>query len=729
MIDPDTSASPTGPWISGWEWSPPAAARGERPGPRFHAMNQPGSVGPDSEPPGWSLHLECPEEIGPASSVLYACGFLLRFARDPAAAAAVYVAEPGLLCGRLGPRLAPTLFCAASEIRTAGPMTWLEANGQHVALIQEPAGPGTRFCLAVETQAGHAEAAERARRGLELKFEDLFAAERASRAPFWADRNPRGLDPAIGHVAVEFLFARLRPPQGALPFRWMAQDPAGPPQFSLRHLYPMVLAWSAVDPAVAEDLVKCALSCQQPDGRIPAWVSPESSGENAPAALPLVAQAAEQAWRARREPGFPDFAAPRLRRYLRWACRHYDPAQTGPPCWQSADEALVPDTFDAGLASPDLAAFLLCEIEAYLHLARACVTTAGDEATWQAEIQRLKDALQNTLWDERRGVFTSRYIKGAVIERPTLSALLPIRVPGLRAEQRLAILQALRDPAAFGGPAGAPAWAHWEGDPEPPPVQALYQVLLLEALRRAGAEDERRALARTLSATVADLYGESGRLPDRLDEPDGAPRHATPAAVALAVLLSAPRAEESAAAQPVSPFVALLDRYRSVILSGAVGLLALGLTTVAVLFLSKTAPPEGTLSAWTGLATRYHQEGRYDEAQELYEKILASGRRLPTVELLLANTLLKRGELEEAENRYRRLVAAPDAHPIASLNFAVALYLRGHTNEAFLAFQAFAEKYDERHPQLVSRARAAMQLLAPGSDPASATGLPAGPGE
>ena len=725
MNHPGANESAGNRWASGWELDPPDAARGGTLSPRLRTMNRPGSVGPDAQPPGWSFHLEWPEERGPVTSELYACGYRLRFARAPESACEVFLAEPGLLCGHLGHRVAPALFCAETDIRTAGPMTWIETKSQHVVLVQEAKDDGIRFCLAVESRAGHAEAAERARRGLERKFEEAFQAE-ISRRPAWrASTEPRLLDPAVEHLAVETLFARLRPPQGLLPFRWTEQDPSGPARFSLRHLYPLVLAWAPIDSAVALDLVKCALSCQQPDGRIPSEASPDYAGEQSPAALPLIAQAAREAWIARHDPGFPDFAAPRLRRYLRWACRHYDPEQTGLPCWPSAEEALIPEAHDAGLASPELAAFLLCEIEAYLQLARACVTTAGDEATWQAEIQRLKDALHHILWDERRSAFTSRYVRGAAIERRTLSSLLPLTATGLRADQRQAILQALRDPAAFRGPAGAPAWVRWESDEEPPPAQALHQILLLDTLRRGGAPDEARALAQTLCRALAARHADSGGLPDRLDAPAPAPGIVSLAAATLALTVDAPAAAE--APVPASPALAWMERHRSSLLAGVVGLLVLGLMIVAITFLSKTAPPRGTLSAWTGLATRYHQEGRYDEAQELYEKILASGRNLPLVELLLANTLLRKGDLEEAEARYRKLVAAPDPHPVACLNLAVTLYLRGQTNEAFLTFREFADRYGEQQPQLAFRARTAMQLLAPEADATANTGLPAVP--
>ncbi|MBU1693402.1 MAG: tetratricopeptide repeat protein [Verrucomicrobia bacterium] len=725
MNSPGINDPPPGPWISGWGLNPPVPAHASWPAQalRFRAMNSPGSVGPDSLPPGWSFHLEWPKEFESAAVVYYACGFRLSFPRAPEASALVFVPEPGLLCGRLTAGIVPSLFCALAEIQTAGAMMWLSAEHQHVAMVQEAAGTGIRFCLAVEAQAGQAEAVERARRGLEQRFEDQFEAERARRGAFWSKEKNAHLDSRVAHHAVESLYAQLRPPEGLLPFRWATGDTAGPARFNIRHLYPLVLAWAEVEPAMTTDLVKCALSCQQPDGRIPAGAAPGSAEEGSSAALPLIAQAAECAWLAHRESGFPDFVAPRLRRYLRWACRHYDPEQTGPPCWQSAEEALIPETHDAGLASPDLAAFLLCEIEAYLRLARICVATAGDEPAWQAEIQRLKDALDNALWDEKRGVFTSRYVRGASIERVTLSTLMPLLAPGLRPTQRQGLLQCLHDPACFRGSSGAPAWVPWEGDAEAPPVQALHQILLLEALRHAGAEEERQHLARTLATTLVNAYREFGRLPDPLVGPPPAAgaRPSDTDSAALAILLAAPLPSAAPAVEPTSPVLRWMDRHRSVLLSGVIGLLAVSVVAVAVLFLAKTTPPRASLEAWTGLAIRYHHEGRYDEAQELYEKLLASGRDLPIVELLLANTLLKKGELEEAETRYRRLVAKRDPHPVAWLNLAVTLYLRGQTNEAFQFFQEFADKYDQRQPQLAFRARTAMALLAPEPDPAATT--------
>lgn len=721
-----TSGHPAGLWISGWRLVPPASPGGTGPERAIglRTMNEPGSVGPVRTPATWSFHLERPEELAAPAVRLYAFGFQLDFALEPVASALVFSPEPGVLCGQVPAQIRPALFCAEREIQIAEQTSWLHTDRDYILLLKATHGTDTRFCLVVREAGDEAGAVDRACHFLGQNVPQLFEDECRRRAAFWAAVHNGEGPKDLAARALETLFAHLRPPEGALPFRWSLASLEEPPRFDLNQLWPLVLAWQIVDPAVAADLVKAALSCQGPNGFLPAQIAPDEPGTGT-AALPLIAQAAERAAAARPEPGYLDYVLPRLRAYLTWALRHYQPEGTELPCWTCAEEALIPETYDHNLASADLTTFLLLEIAAYRRLAQASFA-AADDAFWLAQERRLAGLLHNVFWENERQCFPDRYRQGTAIERVTLSAILPLLWPGVRPFQRQGALQWLKRPDGFESMPGIPAWIRWDTDTEEPPVRALHQFLVLQALRQVGARNELQTWCQDLTELLYQQMKENGGLSDPLSPgPSRVPPQAAPSAAALTIFLRTAASREVLTAKPAAPIWQWADRHHRLLFLLPTSLLVGGWLALALAFLFKTRPPQTAIETWASLAQRHYREGRYADAQALFEQVLSRSPGIVPVELFLANALLKQGDLVAAEDHYRRLISRAADNPVPYLNLAVTFYCQGRTNEAVRGFREFIEKFGAQYPELAARAREALILLAPaepaGSPPPPAT--------
>lgn len=672
----------------------------------FRSMKTPGAIGPTDGRTAWSFHLDPLAEVGVSLFELYSFGYALVAPGLADPVTFIVTPEPGVLWGDTGAGLRPSLFCAEKEVLGGGDTTWLALGDDLVVLLTRPDMNGIAFCLVSGEQTDRELLMARARAFLEQDARSYFQAERRRRQIF----SPGASDsePLFSALSLETLFAHLRPPQGACPFRWSASRFEEPEDFDLNQLFPLVQAWVHVDPRVATDLVMAALSFQLEDGKVPAVGYPALPPQDAPAVWPLLAQSAELVARDSPSPDFLEFVLPRLTRYLNWACGHYLPDPEGPAHWAHSSEALLPETFDKRLASADLNALLLCEMDACARLARHWPLER--EPAWYRYRPRLQQALASWFWDENRRCYPDRYLGGQAIERVTLSAVLPLLWPELSSTRRAALIDWFSRKEGFGRDEGFPAWIPWEGDAEPPPVRPLHQALVLAALWRAGARPEFRA-GRERALSLA-AFGWEDRGTAEVSTSASGYLNYDAATAALAIGLLEPSRPSLAPKSAGSlPLIQWMDRYRVWLLGGPVGVAVLLLLGITVGLSLKTRPHRMSLITLSNLAQCLYREGHYEEARLLYEEVLSTGKDFPAAEFFLGNALVKKGLVQEAEQRYRRLLSYPDLHPVALLNLGVSLHMQGKSEEALHCFEEYVALYNTHSNNLLARARLAVQLL------------------
>lgn len=676
-------------------------------------------MAPLNFPAPWSFHAALPEHMGLPAVVLLANGYRLSFPQQAQKGACTcLLIEPGIMIGQSTLNISPALFSAEFDVQKCGDSEWIDLPGHYVLLVKTQGASGTRFCLAVGP-GNHTDAIAAAEGWMGEDVDARFDVEAARRAAFWNECPvAQPFRPHLSY-AVESLISRVRPPCGAFPFRWSTADRMDEMILDANQTLALALAWRCIDPLVAEDMVCSALSCQAEDGLIPARISADGTVLSPAPAWPLLAQSAVAAWSERRNPEFLQYVLPRLYRYLAGIVSHTDPATCGIHCWQSSGESLVPETFDTGLASSDLTAFLICEIEAFFHLCDAAPQFTFDRAALQTEHDRLTKYLVESLWDSEAKTFRSRYENGTPIERISIASILPLLWSDLPARYEEPLLRQLNSHAQFHTKYGAPLWLKWEDETELPPVPTAHQILLVEALRRSGARQELEEFLRTLSERLAHQFNSHGYLPDDL-RPSSSAKDPVRTALktqratssALAIVLADTIDEHTGPTAATSKRLRWLNHHRTAVVGTAVAVLVLAVCAVTMALITRKTLPASSAEALAGLAHRQYADGNYDQAISIYQKLWKGTRESTTVELLMGNTYFREGNFQAAETCYRNVRQKNPHSPAALYNLGVALFRQNRMKEAAACYEDFVRQFGALHPELANRARMALDLIA-----------------
>ena len=422
-----------------------------------------------------------------------------------------------------------------------------------------------------------------------------------------------------------------------------------------------IAAWTLAEPAKAAELLEGWLAKSDAEGRLAPF-------------CPVVCQWAERIAAGLAEPGpFRERALPGLARALRREMEACDPQGRGLPKWPEAGAAWAPGEWAPGRHTPDLAALLSNEAQAFCRLARGRggeYADAADEA--REEKWEIDEWLKNSLWDEEAAAF-HRYEDGKESE-PDLSpcGYVPLAWEALGEEKG----EALRQRAAGIGPAGwtARGWV-------------LFYALLLG----------------TPHAGVAARMRRAG-LPSGADAAEAA---------AWGVLAAGAAGYREKAFGEVPGAVRWLDANgRRLALGGAAAAVLLALALLARgLVLGEKADGGVDLAEMERKGRLASEEGRHGDAAEIY----ADAARLGKAELFRyrqAGEWMRMGREAEAEEIYRELLEGEPGNPNARLNLALAVLRQGRRGEALRLYRDFASGPEAaEHPDLAERARLAAELL------------------
>lgn len=673
----------------------------------FRALSQTGSIAPDRDHAAWSfvsgmeLH-DYAFRIWQLSN-----GWVVVPPRSTVPRFSLFFAGARTLLGHAEAPFAPALFSAEQTVHDTGDMQWLDTGTDHVALLFQKTESGRRFSLALSLN-NHAEAVRMARSALRMDPLILQTEEFEARMPFWEKRVGGEAYRRVRAWALETLIGALRPPEGHLAHRW-SESSVQPGGFDLNDLLPLTMSWIRIDPAVAEDLVRCALTAQTANGFIPAMISPDPSMRTGSMMWPVPARCTREILRATGDEGFAAYAIPRLIRFLKQALEHF--RMPDRCAWTCEEEAFIPEVFSGGMACVDCSSLLLWEIDALLDLVAQYGAYDEEVDSLDAERATLRHFLTERLWDPEDAVFRDQLGNGQRAKRKTLSRFLPIGADDMPQSIRAAALNKLGKERDWRGDDGLLLWEEWPRDETPPVASARHQAFVLHALLSAGAETKTEWFMDAMEGITLRTFKSFQLVPD--DMRTVIPGVPSVHGAALVAALDTPTLGPSAgiSPKPVSRFLLWLDQHRLAVFLPTLTLILAVLLSVVLTYLFRTDPTGTDMELLSSIADRHYRDGRYEEAIRLYTDLTMHLPGNRNVHWRLANALFRAGQYPEAETHYRLAMDEEYPEPTILRNLGLSLFHQGRYVEARAEIERLIEMHGERFPRLISDAYILLNLI------------------
>lgn len=683
----------TVPWRDGWliHPEPSNVARGSGGQPGFRLLAVPGEFTAHTATPGWRLVIRWKEEIEEMQAGCLASGFAL-VAGDATVVACC--TAPGTWSGTMPPTCSAELVADDTPVQGTGPQTWIERPGESVALLQEPAGERVRWALVWTRTDGH-QSLVMARAALAIDpvkaWEDLRARRQAL-----LDR----IDPTPAHrarviEAIEWILGALRPADNVFAGRWLDTED-DPPGMHIGRTLTVVPALALLDRGAAVSVFETVLGSLAEVGSLHALVSHHSAAEVAATPLPIAAQTALALWRMQPDLSFLQRAVPHLLVLLKRELEHFTD-DTGLAYARSAAESLLPDLFAADVATPDIAALLVAEIDALTELSVSLPDRAEEVRPLAARRTQLLAAMRSAFWHPDSQSIRGRLADGRPLRRATAADAMPLLCAGLDAELAASALKLIGPAGALHAPAGLLDWERWATDDETPPSSPHIQMLLLDGLRENGHTEAADALAQRLTGWTFPHTIEGDRAPLE---------HA-----ALVLRLHGLGRARPATRTLSASFLEVLDRHR---VAAASTVAALGIGLYALLVVPaylRPDPAESLLAVQLGSAEMRYAERDFRSALAQFERLLPTPLRDEhALDCRMGNCWFHLADWPRAEAAYREAIARNPDQPKAWMNLALTLFRQQKYTEAAGRYRAFIGIFGSLYPELKARAETALAL-------------------
>jgi len=681
-------AYPTHPWIADWTFEPSGCNSTQRESFQnlfFKSHETVGRIEPTIASPEWALQVPVPQN----SDINLLCnGFCAYFEHKAIKCGAeVITPEPGVLWGRIMGIPAPVLT-AGNSILEAAEHHWLETGNLNVLLqIRDDI-----FCLITRTHVLR-EAEAIANDYFSRDFEVALKAELERRAGAISLFEDMAHHDALAVISVESMMKALRPAEGRIPLRWSqtAAD-ADHPVFNINELFPLALAWSRVDIAIAEELVLCAFRISTNAGAIPVLFAPHTTYSVMESPKPLLIKTAEMVWEVRKDTAYLDTILPLLRRHMQWLLHHFDPKRRNVYCWKNRNEPLAISHFATDLASVDLAVLLLTEIEA-LNRMNAQTDRVSSEALFSDEKAALEQSINELFWNESESAFSNAYIRDSRVPLAGFPAFSPLLWRALPGDRKRAILETVRESEKLPGQLNILSWRQSSLDDHSYPL--LLQFLVFIALRTA---DPHGSLLRDYSRLTLQGFVEWHTSSMEMEHTV----HLPPTAAAFIVNIQSMhhyRYQSSGShAGRLSKMLRQANADRTD-LGVIIATLILIFSAHLAFDVLKAPPPLTSLEAQMNSA--YAEKDGERTLKACYAVIEHYPESAARARLLAANILMIHEQFESAEALLKEVRKDyPDA-PGAMISLGLAQQLQGRYAEAEKNYAEFCYLFDEIFPDVV----------------------------
>ena len=692
---------PTHSWISEWTFEPSGCNSTQRENLRqlfFKSQATVGRIAPNTALQEWALQVPVPQN----SSINLLCnGFCAYFEHKAIKCGAeVITPEPGVLWGRISGIPVPVLTMGNSPMEAAE-QQWLETDNLNVLLHLR----GDIFCLVTRTHV-RSEAEALANRYFSRDFEAALQAEFDQRASALSLFQDLAHHDALAVISVESMMKALRPAEGRIPLRWSQTAATDDhPVFNLNELFPLALAWSRVDIAIAEELVLCAFRIQTNAGAIPVRFSPHTTYSVLEAPKPLLIKTAEIVWEVRKDPAYLETILPLLRRHMQWLLHHFDPKRRNVYCWKNRNEPIAAEAYASDMATVDLAVLLLTEIEA-LNRMNSRSGRFASQPLFSDEKTAIEQAITDQFWNDSKSAFTNAYIRDSLVSLSGFPAFSPLLWRGLPNDQKRAILEAARESEKLPGQLNVLSWR--QSSMSDSSYALLLQFLVFTALRIA---DPHGSLLRDFSRLTLQGFLEWHTL--SLEKENSV--HLPPTAAAFIVNIQSMHLyryqSRGGATGRLTKFLRKANADRTDL--GVIIATLLLIFSVNLIFDVIKAPPPLSLLE-TQMNSAYAEKDGDLALQNCNAIIEYYPENAARARLLAANILIIHEQFEPAAALLKEVRKEyPDA-PGAMIALGLALQLQGHLEEAEINYYEFCYLFDEIFPEVVREVNTFRYLMQEG---------------
>ena len=692
---------PAHPWMTDWVFEPRNCSSTIRLNGGqhfFRSRDTVGRLGPDLNDPVWLLQVPVPQN---SRINLLFNGFCAFHEKGPdKVGAEVLVAEPGVIWGRIHNIPRPHL-ASETPLQTGDDYEWLESGHESVYLCVR----SDHFCL-ISKSAVFDEARRIADSYLNKDFEPELKAELDRRKGIDAVAVEMTHHDALAAICMESLMRALRPPEGSIPLEWSQSSLSDSPRLDVNELCPLALAWRMMDPETAENLVLCALRLQTNAGAIPVVYAPHTTHSVLEAPKPLLARTAEAIWEVRKNEQFLNAVVPLLRRHLQWMLHHYDPKRRGMHCWKNSTEPIFPEEYKSDLATADLTALLLSEIDAYERLSRSSSAPATTFDLFKEERGILKTNLLEQFWDADQSAFTRAFLHDIQVSENGSGAFIPLLWKDLPATYKDAVTEKMADPDALPGNLNVLSWSNSSIESNRFPL--LQHFVLFLCLKEADPKGSILSdFTRVTLQSFLEWHAVSIEKNNRF--------HINAATAAYILNIQSARQYRYIGEGSVSGFLfRFLKKIRADLLDVLIvaGTLTGIFGTHAIYKAIRTPPALNILSAEMNNA--YEEQDHRTTLKKSMQIIRYYPDEAARARLLAANIYMLHGHVEEAGRLYTELREKYPDSPGPMIALGLTCQIQGRLEEAEKHFFEFCYLFDEIFPEVVEEINIYRQTMREG---------------
>lgn len=388
----------------------------------------------------------------------------------------ILMIEDGILYGRVNnrknPKLVPTAFNSEAQVTSR-----IELYDHQIVLQNNE----NYFCC-IYTHEDDPNLAQ--------KFDTTFAID------FEAELNSR-LSSRINHAGYssqsrdqnelhflcrELMTSSLRLGTGRIQGTWSNNYRKGNDIFDINTTLIQILAWSSTDIQIAESLLSGILRLQTSSGSIPSAIATNGTIIDLTAPRPIICMVAEDVLSKRKDSGLIDMLLPKLMRYLRWSLSHFDPTHRGIHSWRNQSEPLERDIYEPELATADLSALLLNEIESLERIAGWQNEQSTSQKKFSDEKARLISNLESLFWNPSAKDYSIAWAREKKYFLNGYCALLPMMCSSIKKGTKEVMIERLQQGELTGKTLHFSKWRDIDLSNDQLPI--LQKYLFIKALER-----------------------------------------------------------------------------------------------------------------------------------------------------------------------------------------------------------------------------------------------------